>query len=92
MNSLIDFFALRPMFTYFGLQIVWYIYLFHTLLQLYLSLSGVSQLMAQRGISWEIWLPNSLPLILGLIAQVAIVRVLLEVAASILLAPRQSST
>ena len=32
----------------------------------------------------EVWLPNSLPLILGLVAQLALVRRLLEVAAIIM--------
>jgi hypothetical protein len=41
--------------------------------------------LAQRGISWEAWSPNFLPLILGIVAQVLLVRVLLEVAGTILL-------
>jgi len=47
-------------------------------------------LLAQRGISMEVWLPNSLPLILGLVAQLAIVRLLLEVAAIIISTSRTS--
>jgi hypothetical protein len=90
MDSLVSFFALRPIFTFWGLKIVWYIYLLHTLVQLYISISGVAALMAQRGIGWLTWLPNLFPLLLGIIAQIAIVRLLLEVAATILLAPRRS--
>ena len=84
MDALINFFALRPTFTFFGLKIVWYIYLANTLLQAYVAFAGISRLLAQRGIGWETWLPNSLPLILGIVAQLLIVRLLLEVAAIII--------
>ncbi len=90
MDGLINFFALRPLFTFRGLKVGWYLYLFHILIQLYVSFSEISAVLAQKGISWVAWAPNSLPLILGMVAQIAIVRVLLEVAASILLAPRRS--
>lgn len=92
MDGLVDFFTLRPVFTFFGLKIVWYIYLFHMFVQLYVELNEVSHLLAQRGISWLTWLPNSAPLVLGLVAQIAIVRLLLEVAAMILLGPRRDPT
>ena len=84
MEVLINFFSLRPTFTVLGLKIVWYIYLLNTFVQTYVAVSGISRLLAQRGISMEVWLPNSLPLILGLVAQLAIVRLLLEVAAIII--------
>jgi hypothetical protein len=84
MQVLINFFALRPTFTFMGLKIVWYIYLANTILQTYISVSGISRALEQRGISLEVWLPNSIPLILGLVAQLAIVRLLLEVAAIII--------
>lgn len=84
MDFLISFFALRPTFTHFGLKVVWYIYLLNVLVQTYVAVSGIFMLLAQRGISWEAWLPNSIPLILGLIAQLAVVRLLLEVAAIII--------
>ena len=90
MDGLINFFALRPLFTFRGLKVVWYLYLLHILIQLYVSFSEISAVLAHKGISWVAWAPNSLPLILGIVAQIAIVRVLLEVAASILLAPRRS--
>ncbi len=92
MNFLIEFFALRPVFTFVGLKIVWYLYLLHTFIQLYTSFAEVSQLLAQRSISWLSWSPNSVPLILGIVVQIALVRVLLEVAATILLTPRRSAT
>ena len=92
MNALIEFFTLRPVFTFFGLKIVWYIYLLHMFVQLYIELSEVSQLLAQRNISLLAWSPNSLPLVLTLVAQIAIVRLLLEVAATILLSPRRTET
>src|ERR1035441_8569682 len=84
MEVLTNFFALRPTFTVVGLKVVWYIYLFNTFVQTYIAVSGISRVLAQRGISLEVWLPNSLPLILGLVAQLAIVRLLLEVAAIII--------
>jgi hypothetical protein len=89
MNALIDFFTLRPVFTFFGLRVAWYIYLLHTAFQLYISFSEVSQLLAQRGISWVNWSPNAAPLLLGVGAQVVLVRVLLEVAGTVLLTPRR---
>jgi hypothetical protein len=84
METLINFFALRPTFTFFGLQVVWYLYLANTIVQTYVSVSGISRLLAQKGISMEVWLPNSIPLLLGIIAQLALVRLLLEVAAIII--------
>jgi hypothetical protein len=93
METLINFFALRPTFTFLGLKIVWYLYLLNTFVQTYVAVSGISRLLAQRGISMEVWLPNSLPLILGLVAQLVLVRLLLEVAAIIISthAPQKNS-
>jgi hypothetical protein len=71
-------------FTVLGLKIVWYIYLLNTFVQTYVAVSGISRVLAKRGISMEVWLPNYAPLILGLIAQLALVRLLLEVAAIII--------
>ena len=84
MEALINFFALRPTFTLYGIRIVWYLYLTNTIVQTYVSVTGISQLLAQKGISMEVWLPNSIPLILGLVAQLALVRLVLEVAAIII--------
>ena len=83
MESIINFFTLRPTFTIFGLKIVWYIYLLNALVQVYVSIAGISQILAQRGVQLDLWSPNFIPLLLGLIAQLAIVRLLLEVAAII---------
>ena len=83
MGFLINFFAFRPAFTLLGLKAVWYIYLLNAVVQTYFSVSGILQALAQRGISWEAWAPNIVPLILGLVAQLAVVRLLLEVAAII---------
>jgi hypothetical protein len=90
MNALSDFFALRPVFTFFGLQIVWYIYLLHMAVQLFMSVTEMSELLARRGINWLAWSPNFLPLLFGVVAQILLVRLILEVAATILLAPRRS--
>lgn len=84
MNVLLNFLVLRPIFTFWGLQLVWYIYLMNVLVQSYVQVFGIIQALAQRGISWETWLPNFIPLILGIVAQLAMVRLLLEVAAAIL--------
>jgi len=81
MDALINFFTLRPTFTFFGVKIVWYLYLVNVLVQAYLYISGITQALAQRGISLEMWSPNFIPYLLGVIAQLAIVRLLLEVAA-----------
>src|SRR5438874_10442264 len=84
METLINFFVLRPTFTFFGLKIVWYIYLSNTIVQTYIAVSGISRALEQRGISWEVWLPNAFPLVLGLVAQLALVRLLLALAAIII--------
>jgi hypothetical protein len=83
-NALVSFFALRPVFTHFGLQVVWYGYLLNAFLQAYVSINGIFQALSQRGISWEAWSPNFAPLILGIVVQLGLVRLLLEVAAVIL--------
>ena len=84
MDALINFFTLQPTFTFFGLKIVWYLYLVNVVVQAYLSISGITQALAQRGISLEMWSPNFIPYLLGVIAQLAIVRLLLEVAALVI--------
>jgi hypothetical protein len=80
MSTLIDFFTLRPVFTAFGLKVVWYLYLTNIVVQVYTSLFGISRVLAQRGISMEAWLPNAIPLALSLASQLIIVRLLLEIA------------
>jgi hypothetical protein len=89
MAFLVNFFTLRPILTLLGLQVVWYIYLSNVVFQAYIAVSGIFTALAQRGISWEAWSPNFLPLILGILAQLAIVRLLLEVAAVILSGAQQ---
>jgi hypothetical protein len=84
MDTLISFFALRPTFTFLGLRVVWYIYLSNVIVQSYVAVFAIFQALTQRGISWEAWSPNFIPLILGIISQLAVVRLLLEVAAIIL--------
>jgi hypothetical protein len=90
MNTLINFFALRPVFTHYGMRIVWYLYLSNAFVQAYVAVYGIIRVLAQRGISWEAWSPNFIPLILGIIVQLALVRLLLEVAAVILSDSRRS--
>ena len=84
MEFLVNFFTLRPTFTFVGIKIVWYLYLLNVCVQTYTSVSNISQLLAQKGISIEVWLPNSFPLVLGLVAQLVLVRLLLEVAAIVI--------
>jgi hypothetical protein len=91
METLINFFALRPTFTVFGLKVVWYIFLINSVVQLYVSISGALQILSQRGIHVDLWSPNFIPLWLGVVAQLALVRLLLEVAA-IVISSSQSST
>jgi hypothetical protein len=81
MEALINFFTLRPTFTFFGLRAVWYLYLLNAVVQFYISISGISKLLAQRGIHVDLWSPNFIPLFLGVVAQLALVRLFLEVAA-----------
>ncbi|MEA2923654.1 MAG: hypothetical protein QOD25_776, partial [Alphaproteobacteria bacterium] len=50
-------FALRPIFTFWGLKVVWYVYLLNILIQAYIAVSGIFQVLAQRGISCEAWSP-----------------------------------
>ena len=84
METIINFFTLRPTFTHLGLKVVWYLYLLNVVVQSYVSVSNISQALAQRGLHLELWSPGSIPLILGLIAQLAIVRLLIEVAAIVI--------
>lgn len=88
MNALKNFFTLRPIFTFFSIRAIWYLYLVHMAFQIYASYAGAFQVLAQRNISWLTWLPNSLPLLLEFIVQILIVRLLFEVAATILLSSR----
>jgi len=84
METLINFFTLRPTFTHFGLKIAWYLYLLNTAVQTYTSLSSIFQVLAQRGIHVDLWSPNFLPLLLGLVAQLVLVRLVIEVAAIVI--------
>lgn len=90
MNVLISFFALRPVFTHYGLKIVWYTYLLNAFVQSYNVMNAIVRILAQRGISWEAWSPNFIPLILNIIVQLALVRLFLEVTAYILSRARHS--
>jgi hypothetical protein len=84
MDGIINFFMLRPTFTSFGIRVVWYLYLLNVVVQSYVSISGASQILAQRGIHLDLWSPTYFPVLLGLVAQVAVVRLLLEVAAIVI--------
>jgi hypothetical protein len=88
-NTLVDFFALRPVFTHYGLKLVWYAYLLNVIIQIYTALHGIVGVLAQRGVSWEAWWPNFIPLILQNLVQLLLVRVVIEVAAVILSSARR---
>jgi len=90
MNDIINFFALRPVFTHYGMKVVWYMYLLNAFIQTYVAVSGVFRVLAQRGISWEAWSPNFIPLVFGIIVQLALVRLFLEVAAIVLASTHRS--
>jgi hypothetical protein len=90
MNDIINFFALRPVFTHYGMKVVWYMYLLNAFIQTYVAVSGVFRILAQRGISWEAWSPNFIPLVFGIIVQLALVRLFLEVAAIVLSSTHRS--
>lgn len=84
METIINFFTLRPAFTILGLKVAWYVYLLNVFVQLYVVIAGLSQAAAQRGFHLDLWSPASIPLVLGAVAQLILVRVLLEVAAVII--------
>ena len=84
MDALINFFTLRPTFTVVGLKLVWYLFLLHIVVQAYVSISGISQLLAQKGATLGASWPNLIPLFIGWIVQVVVIRLLLEIAAMII--------
>ena len=92
MENIANFFTLQPTFTITGLRIIWYVYLLNAIIQLYVAISGIINLFAQRGVTIELWSPNFIPLILGAIAQVLLVRLLLEVAAFIISRSKNAAT
>jgi len=89
MDNVINFFALRPVFTHYGLRVIWIIFLVNAGLQLYIAFNAIFRLLAQRGISLEAWSPNLIPLVLNVIVQIALVRLFLELAGYILSNTRQ---
>ncbi len=92
METLTNFLTLQPTFTITGLRIIWYVYLLNAVIQLYVAISGIINLFAQRGVTIEVWSPNFIPLILGAIAQLLLVRLLLEVAGFIISRSKNSTT
>ena len=85
MDVLVRLLTLRPVFTLFGLRAAWYVYLLNVAVQLYLTTGKLLQAIQQQGASWEDWSPNLFPLALSILAQLLLVRLLMEVAATILL-------
>lgn len=86
MDTVFDFFALRPVFTEHGMRVVWWLYVINALLQAYIGVDNSIRLLAERGgtVNWVVWSPNFLPLVLGVVVQIALVRLVFEVAAAVL--------
>ena len=81
MDAIVNFFTLRPTFTIFGLKLPGTIYLLNVVVQIYNSIVGYPQCLAQRGMQLDHLVSSFMPVFLGWIAQLVIVRLLLEVAA-----------
>jgi hypothetical protein len=77
MSILIDFFAVRPVFTLYGLRIVWGAYLLGQVLPIVAVLTNVNLTVAS--------LPGLLAIVLRACLNIALFRLLIEVAAAILL-------
>jgi hypothetical protein len=77
MDGLINFFAVRPVFTLFGLRVVWGAYLIDQALPIITVLSNANLTTAN--------LPAFLAIILHTCLNVALFRLLIEVAAAVLL-------
>ena len=43
MAVLVDFFTLRPIFTFWGLRLIWYMYLLNAIIQAYVELFAIFQ-------------------------------------------------
>ena len=43
MAVLVDFFTLRPIFTFWGLRLIWYMYLLNAIIQAYVGLFAIFQ-------------------------------------------------
>ena len=57
-GHVINFFTLRPPLRS-SLKVVWYLYLLNTVVQTYTTVSGIFQVLAQRGLHVELWSPSS---------------------------------
>ena len=74
----LTFFAFQPHFTHWAENCLIHLSAEHVCAILHCRVLSHP---AQREIKWEAWLLNSIPLILGLVARLAIARLLLKVAA-----------
>jgi hypothetical protein len=77
-NVLIDFFAMRPVFTLWGLRLVWFAFLLQQAITLAAVLSNTNYF------RWDAWYAL-LTFLLHIGINLALVRVLIEVAAAVLL-------
>jgi hypothetical protein len=77
-NVIVDFFAVRPIFTLFGLRLVWILFLVHEAI----TVAGV---LSNPGyFAWGAWYAL-LTFLLQIFTNVVLVRLLIEVAAAIVL-------
>jgi hypothetical protein len=88
MKMLIEFLSLRPLWTRRGLELVWYVYLAATLLQLAVFVGfSYSAINAANG-GYHLSLVYS---ILFMVAHLALVRIFLELALKFLIDPREEA-
>jgi hypothetical protein len=81
-KALIAFFALRPVFTLYGLRVIWFALLLNFAIQYFGLAAGTY---ASYGVRMFVYWRDFLPSIFSSLVNIALVRILLEVAAVILL-------
>jgi hypothetical protein len=78
MNTLIDFFVMRPVFTLLGLRLLWFAFLVH-------QVATTATVLASREyFDWEGWY-SLFTLLLYLVTNLVLIRLVIEVAAAVLL-------
>ena len=82
MKTVFDFIELRPVFTLYGLKIIWFAFLLNLAIQYFTLAVGLYNASGPGNI-W-VW-PGFIPHLLSTLVNIGLVRVLLEVAAAILL-------
>jgi len=88
MRILIDFLSLRPVWTRRGLEVIWYAYLVATLIQIGLFVGFIYSGLGAVGGGYHLSLISP---ILFALAHLALVRIFLELAARVLINPREEA-